>query len=49
MEKFKIQWIKKGKYAIIKYTEDGDAVYLEKMFEGSIHEVEEELKKLRNV
>jgi len=48
MYKYKIAWVKKNKYQIIEYVEDGEEVFLKVVFTGNINEVEEQLKWLRN-
>ncbi len=38
MTKYKIKYLEKDKYCVIKITEDLDDVYIERVFEGNINE-----------
>ncbi len=48
MRKYKIQFVSKDVYQVVKFTEDEDEVFLEVLYKGSLHLCEGFLSDLGN-
>lgn len=48
MIKYKISYIKKNKYVVLEYIEDGDSLEINRTYTGNINECEEFIKDKRS-
>jgi len=48
MTKYKISYIKKNKYVVLEYIEDGDELEINRAYTGNINECKKFIKEKRN-